>query len=134
MSEFIDVEALLQIVIAGILVGAGLPALFALGLRLLVAPAAPVPASAGASEADVTGGASVAQVATAVAAGTSGPAGPVAAAPVTTSSVTTAGGTTVTTVTHPRPALWRIGAAALCFGTVVAAVVIGIVFLANGGH
>lgn len=35
MSEFIEWGALGQVVVAGILVGAGLPALFALGLRLL---------------------------------------------------------------------------------------------------
>jgi len=38
MSEFIQLDALLQVVVAGAIVGAGLPALFALGVRLL-APA-----------------------------------------------------------------------------------------------
>ncbi|MBD7998251.1 hypothetical protein [Oerskovia gallyi] len=35
MSEFIHFDALLQVVVAGAIVGAGLPALFALGVRLL---------------------------------------------------------------------------------------------------
>lgn len=35
MSELIHVDALIQVVVAGALVGAGLPALFALGVRLL---------------------------------------------------------------------------------------------------
>ncbi len=38
MSEFIEWGALAHVVIAGIVVGAGIPALFALGLRLLVLP------------------------------------------------------------------------------------------------
>lgn len=38
MSELIHVDALLQVLVAGALVGAGLPALFALGVRLLAAP------------------------------------------------------------------------------------------------
>ncbi|MBE7700492.1 hypothetical protein H9623_09270 [Oerskovia sp. Sa1BUA8] len=40
MSELIQFDALLQVLVAGALVGAGLPALFALGVRLLSAPAA----------------------------------------------------------------------------------------------
>jgi hypothetical protein len=39
MSEFIQFDALLQVVVAGAIVGAGLPALFALGVRLLATPA-----------------------------------------------------------------------------------------------
>jgi hypothetical protein len=53
MSEFIQFDALLQVVVAGILVGAGLPALFALGVRLLAAPAAAVATVEGAA-ADVS--------------------------------------------------------------------------------
>ncbi|MEN5072797.1 hypothetical protein ABE437_03190 [Isoptericola cucumis] len=58
MSDFIEWGALGQVLVAGLIVGAGIPALFALGLRLLAgttteqAPAAPGtgerPASAGA--------------------------------------------------------------------------------------
>ncbi|BDZ42258.1 hypothetical protein GCM10025865_15570 [Paraoerskovia sediminicola] len=36
MSKYIELDALVQVVLAGILVGAGLPALFALGVRTLV--------------------------------------------------------------------------------------------------
>ncbi|MFD7307146.1 hypothetical protein [Promicromonospora sp. NPDC059942] len=39
MSEFIEWGALGQVLVAGVLVGAGIPALFALGLRLLAGPA-----------------------------------------------------------------------------------------------
>jgi hypothetical protein len=35
MSDFIEWSALGQVLVAGVLVGAGIPALFALGLRLL---------------------------------------------------------------------------------------------------
>lgn len=38
MSQFIEWGALAHVVVAGIVVGAGIPALFALGLRLLVRP------------------------------------------------------------------------------------------------
>lgn len=38
MSGFIEWGALGQVVVAGLLVGAGIPALFALGLRLLSVP------------------------------------------------------------------------------------------------
>ena len=38
MSGLIEWGALGQVVLAGVIVGAGIPALFALGLRLLVAP------------------------------------------------------------------------------------------------
>jgi hypothetical protein len=38
MSGLIEWDALGQVVLAGIVVGAGIPALFALGLRLLVVP------------------------------------------------------------------------------------------------
>jgi len=55
MSDFIEWSALGQILVAAVLVGAGIPALFALGLRLLagttpdredVAPAAEAPQDA----------------------------------------------------------------------------------------
>ena len=39
MSSWIDVHALWQIVVVGVVAGAGLPALFAVGLRALAAPA-----------------------------------------------------------------------------------------------
>lgn len=39
MSDFIEWGALGQVLVAGVLVGAGIPALFALGLRLLAGPA-----------------------------------------------------------------------------------------------
>ena len=34
MSEFIEIDSLLKVVVAGLVLGAGLPALFALGVRL----------------------------------------------------------------------------------------------------
>ncbi|WP_159793525.1 hypothetical protein [Puerhibacterium puerhi] len=40
MSDFIEWGALAQVAVAGLVVGAGIPALFALGLRLLTQPAA----------------------------------------------------------------------------------------------
>jgi hypothetical protein len=39
MSDFIEWSALAQVLVAGVLVGAGIPALFALGLRLLAGTA-----------------------------------------------------------------------------------------------
>ncbi len=36
MSEFIEWSALARVVVAGVLIGAGIPAIFALGLRMLV--------------------------------------------------------------------------------------------------
>ncbi|MBO0610784.1 hypothetical protein [Myceligenerans salitolerans] len=50
MNAFIEWSALAQVLVAGILVGAGIPALFALGLRLL-AGATPHRAEAGATRA-----------------------------------------------------------------------------------
>ncbi|CAM3812899.1 hypothetical protein [Isoptericola cucumis] len=53
MSDFIEWGALGQVLVAGLIVGAGIPALFALGLRLLAgttteqAPAAPGAPAAG---------------------------------------------------------------------------------------
>ncbi|MFE7509328.1 hypothetical protein [Promicromonospora sp. NPDC057488] len=41
MSDFIEWGALGQVLLAGVLVGAGIPALFALGLRLLAGTTAP---------------------------------------------------------------------------------------------
>lgn len=92
MSEFIHVDALLQVVVAGALVGAGLPALFALGVRLL----APAQGAALAVEGAPSG---------------------TDASPAAT-----------------RPTGLRLTAAALCFGTVLAACAVGIWFLASGGH
>lgn len=39
MSSLIDVNALLSVVVAGIVLGAGLPALFAVGVKTLTLPA-----------------------------------------------------------------------------------------------
>lgn len=39
MSDFIEWSALAQVLVAGVLVGAGIPALFAFGLRLLAGTA-----------------------------------------------------------------------------------------------
>lgn len=50
MSEFIEWGALAHVVVAGVVVGAGIPALFALGLRLLVLPDGGASAGAGAAE------------------------------------------------------------------------------------
>ncbi|WP_291377881.1 hypothetical protein [Demequina sp.] len=38
MSEYINVGALLNVVVVGLIVGAGLPALFAVGVRALAGP------------------------------------------------------------------------------------------------
>ena len=38
MSDWIDLHALWQVVLVGLIFGAGLPALFAVGLRALSAP------------------------------------------------------------------------------------------------
>ncbi|MFE4973931.1 hypothetical protein ACFRAR_17710 [Kitasatospora sp. NPDC056651] len=46
MNTWIDPNALWKIVVVGILAGAGLPALFAVGLRALNPPAVPDPAGA----------------------------------------------------------------------------------------
>ncbi|MFD7412642.1 hypothetical protein [Kitasatospora purpeofusca] len=54
MNSWIDLDALWKILVVGLLTGAGLPALFALALRLLNPPAGPaptgVPATGSASE------------------------------------------------------------------------------------
>jgi hypothetical protein len=54
MSEFIEFDALLQVVVAGALVGAGLPALFALGVRLLAPAGAAVAVVEGAEASPTT--------------------------------------------------------------------------------
>jgi hypothetical protein len=51
MSDFIEWGALAQVAVAGLVVGAGIPALFALGLRLLTQPAAGAVADGGAAPA-----------------------------------------------------------------------------------
>ncbi|MFI6423449.1 hypothetical protein [Promicromonospora sp. NPDC050880] len=89
MNDFIEWGALGQVLVAGVLVGAGIPALFALGLRLL-AGTGPVPDGA-----------------------------------------TTDGNAPVS---PPRPGPVRLAGAVLCLGTVVAAVVTGLVFVISGGH
>ncbi len=38
MSQYVDVHALLNVVVVGLIVGAGLPALFAVGVRSLAGP------------------------------------------------------------------------------------------------
>ncbi|MFJ7906507.1 hypothetical protein [Kitasatospora sp. NPDC096204] len=51
MNHWIDLNALWKIILVGVLAGAGLPALFAVGVRALYPPApapAPPPAGAGA--------------------------------------------------------------------------------------
>ena len=53
MSDWIDLSALWRIVVLALLLGAGLPALFAIGLRLLT-PSADGPRAVG-SERTVTG-------------------------------------------------------------------------------
>jgi len=96
MNGIVEWGALGQVVVAGLVVGAGIPALFALGLRLLAGTtAAPRRATAAADRTSPERG------------------GP---------------------VVIPRPPVWRLVAAVLCFGTVVGAVATGIVFLAAGGH
>ncbi|MGF1431672.1 hypothetical protein [Kitasatospora sp. LaBMicrA B282] len=54
MSSWINLNALWKIVVVGLLTGAGLPALFAIGLRLLNPPTAPTQAGAGAGVAGRT--------------------------------------------------------------------------------
>jgi hypothetical protein len=68
MSDWIDLHAIWQIVVVGVLLGAGLPALFAVGLRLLSAPAAgqTAQAAAGADSDHVYGGNPVGLVAAGV--------------------------------------------------------------------
>jgi hypothetical protein len=60
MSEFIEWGALGQVVVAGLIIGAGIPALFALGLRLLAGTTTqPQPAAPGtrrAADGDVPAG------------------------------------------------------------------------------
>ncbi|WP_265521535.1 hypothetical protein [Oerskovia flava] len=104
MTEFIEFDALLKVVVAGLIVGAGLPALFAVGVRMLSPTGGEPPVSElTASGTAVSGGAAE-------------------------------GGTTLTTTAPFRPAPARIAVAVLCFGTVLAGVVVGIYFLASGGH
>jgi hypothetical protein len=56
MSSWIDFHALWQILVVGMLAGAGLPALFAIGLRVLAPPRRQAAAAAGAQP-QGTGGA-----------------------------------------------------------------------------
>lgn len=56
MNDWINLHALWQIVVVGLLAGAGLPALFAVGLRALsLRPGGAAPAAAGADASDVSG-------------------------------------------------------------------------------
>ncbi|MCA5891802.1 hypothetical protein LEP48_00360 [Isoptericola sp. NEAU-Y5] len=59
--SFIDWGALMQVLVAGLILGAGAPALFALGLRLLAgtAPVAPEGAAAASSDGEATASATV---------------------------------------------------------------------------
>jgi len=61
MNDWINLHALWQIVVVGLLAGAGLPALFAVGLRALSLRPNGAPAAAGADAADdhVVGGSPV---------------------------------------------------------------------------
>ncbi|GII99890.1 hypothetical protein CLV28_2971 [Sediminihabitans luteus] len=58
MSEYIDVDALLRVVVAAVIVGAGLPAMFALGVRALVPSGAGRADAAGAALGESAGGSS----------------------------------------------------------------------------
>ncbi|ROS73403.1 hypothetical protein [Cellulomonas sp. PhB143] len=93
MSEYIDLDALARVVVAAVVVGAGLPALFALGVRMLASRTVAVP-GAGAGAEDAEAGAAAA----------------------------------------PRPAPWRTVVAGACFAVIVGAIVLGIWFIAAGGH
>ncbi|MFI2490514.1 hypothetical protein ACH47X_26620 [Promicromonospora kroppenstedtii] len=57
MSDFIEWGALGQVLVAGVLVGAGIPALFALGLRLLAGTTADATPVADPGEAPAPGAA-----------------------------------------------------------------------------
>ena len=65
MNSWIDLHALWQIVVIGLLAGAGLPALFALGLRALSLPGNRVQAAGADADADRVVGGSVAGIAAA---------------------------------------------------------------------
>ena len=52
MNDWINLSALWQIVVVGLLAGAGLPALFAVGLRFLNMPSARVATAGGGAGAD----------------------------------------------------------------------------------
>ncbi|MFE5341868.1 hypothetical protein [Isoptericola sp. NPDC056578] len=102
--NFIEWGALGQVLVAGLIVGAGIPALFALGLRLLAGTtsADPVAAQAAPSSAPRGGDANDAP----------------------TSRV----------VAIPRPSAARLAGAIACMGVVVGAIAFGLVFLVSGGH
>ncbi|MEY9945282.1 hypothetical protein [Kitasatospora sp. GAS1066B] len=55
MNSWINLNALWKIVVVGLLTGAGLPALFAIGLRLLTPPAPPTPAGQAAAQRPTVG-------------------------------------------------------------------------------
>ncbi|MFJ8627015.1 hypothetical protein ACIRD3_29840 [Kitasatospora sp. NPDC093550] len=50
MKSWIDLHALWKIIVVGLLAGAGLPALFAIGVRALVPPSGTGPAGTGPTE------------------------------------------------------------------------------------
>jgi len=52
MNSWIDLTALWQIVVVGLIAGAGLPALFAIGMRMLSLPGGARAQTAGADSAD----------------------------------------------------------------------------------
>ncbi|KJY30179.1 hypothetical protein [Streptomyces sp. NRRL S-495] len=55
MNSWINLDALWRIAVVGMLTGAGLPALFALALRLLNPPVPPVPSGEPAADRPTTG-------------------------------------------------------------------------------
>ncbi|HEY2507278.1 MAG TPA: hypothetical protein VGI58_12225 [Streptosporangiaceae bacterium] len=60
VNSWINLTALWQIVVVGLLAGAGLPALFAIGLRALSLPGgAPAKAAAGEADSDAVVGGSI---------------------------------------------------------------------------
>jgi len=93
-----------QVLVAGLIVGAGIPALFALGLRLL----------AGTTSADT-------------------PARPVAPSSAVRGADANEAPTS-RAVAIPRPSPARLAGAIACMGVVVGAIAFGLVFLVSGGH
>jgi hypothetical protein len=65
VNSWIDLTAVWQIVVVGLIAGAGLPALFALGLRALSLPGAGRAKAAAGADSDTVIGGSVAGAATA---------------------------------------------------------------------
>ncbi|QJW35429.1 hypothetical protein [Cellulosimicrobium protaetiae] len=91
---FVEIDSLLKVVVAGLVVGAGLPALFALGVRLAAGRAVRVEVG-------------------------------------TPDGRLTSDGRTVRV---ERASGARQVGAVVCFAVVVVAIVVGIAFVAGGGH